>query len=41
LGARRTTLRPATYVALLYAGFVALVFVPTHLLLQSLYGAQS
>ena len=40
LGARRTTLRPATYVTLLYAGFVALVFVPTHLLLQSLYGAQ-
>jgi hypothetical protein len=39
LGVRRTTLRPATYVALLYAGFVALVFVPTHLLLQALYGA--
>jgi hypothetical protein len=38
LGARRTTLRPATYVALLFAGFVTLVFVPTHLLLQALYG---
>lgn len=41
LGARRTTLRAATYVALLYAGFVTLVFVPTHLLLQALYGGPS
>lgn len=41
LGARRTTLAPATYVALLYAAFVALVFVPTHLLLQALYGTSS
>jgi hypothetical protein len=40
LGAHRTTLRPATYVALLYAGFVTLVFVPTHLLLQAWYGVQ-
>jgi hypothetical protein len=41
LGARRTTLRPATYVALLFAAFVVLVFMPTHLLLQALYGARS
>ena len=41
LGARRTRLPPATYLALLYAAFVALVFVPTHLLLQALYGVQS
>jgi hypothetical protein len=41
LGARRTTLRPATYVALLFAAFVVLVFIPTHLLLQALYGLHS
>jgi hypothetical protein len=40
LGARRTRLQPATYLVLLYAAFVALVFVPTHLLLQALYGTQ-
>jgi hypothetical protein len=39
LGARRSTMPPATYLALLYAAFVALVFVPTHLVLQALYGA--
>lgn len=39
LGARRSTLRPSTYVALLYAAFVVLVFLPTHGLLQVLYGA--
>ena len=40
LGARRTSLRPATYLLLLYAAFVALVFVPTHLLLQAWFGAR-
>jgi hypothetical protein len=39
LGAGRSTMPPATYLALLYAAFVALVFVPTHLVLQALYGA--
>jgi hypothetical protein len=38
LGPRRSTLPPATYVALLYAAFVVLVFLPTHVLLQALYG---
>jgi hypothetical protein len=41
LGPRRSALPPATYVALLYAAFVVLVFLPTHLLLQALYGTQS
>jgi hypothetical protein len=40
LGARRVSLRPATYLVLLYAAFVTLVFVPTHLLLQAWFGAQ-
>ena len=40
LGARRSTLPPVRFVALLYAAFVVLVFVPTHWLLQALYGAQ-
>lgn len=38
LGPRRSTLSPATHVALLYAAFVVLVFLPTHVLLQALYG---
>lgn len=37
LGAHRTRLSPVAYVLLLYCGFVALVFVPTHLLLQALF----
>lgn len=41
LGATRTRLPPATYIALLYAAFVAFVFVPTHLLLQGLFAAPS
>jgi len=41
LGPRRSALPPATYVALLYAAFVVLVFLPTHVLLQALYGTQS
>jgi len=41
LGPRRSALPPATYVALLYAAFVVLVFLPTHILLQALYGTQS
>jgi hypothetical protein len=28
----------ATYLALLYAAFVVLVFIPTHLVLTALYG---
>jgi hypothetical protein len=39
-GARRSSASPATYVTLLFFAFVAFVFVPTHLLLQALYGAQ-
>jgi hypothetical protein len=38
LGARRSTLPAATYLALLYAAFVLLVFIPTHLVLAALYG---
>jgi len=41
LGPRRSALSPAIYVALLYAAFVVLVFLPTHVLLQALYGTQS
>jgi hypothetical protein len=41
LGPRRSALSPAIYVALLYAAFVMLVFLPTHVLLQALYGIQS
>lgn len=41
LGARHTRLSPAIYLALLYAAFVAFVFVPTHLLLQACCGAQT
>jgi hypothetical protein len=37
LGSARTTLEPSTYVALLYAGFVLVVFVPTHLVLRTLF----
>jgi hypothetical protein len=40
LGPRRSALSPAIYVALLYAAFVMLVFLPTHVLLQALYGTQ-
>jgi hypothetical protein len=41
LGPRRSTLSPATYLALLYAAFVVLVFLPTHVLLQALYAVGS
>jgi hypothetical protein len=34
LGGTGTRLTPATYMALLFAGFVLLVFIPTHLLLK-------
>jgi hypothetical protein len=34
LGGAGTRLTPATYMALLFAGFVLLVFIPTHLLLK-------
>jgi hypothetical protein len=40
LGAWRSPLAPATHVAMLYAGFVLLVFIPTHYLLAVLYGPQ-
>jgi hypothetical protein len=40
LGARRPALPAATYVTLLFVAFVVLVFVPTHWLLQALYGTQ-
>ncbi len=39
-GARRSSLSPASYVTLLFLAFVAFVFVPTHALLQALYGVQ-
>ena len=38
LGAHRPALPAATYLALLYAAFVLLVFIPTHLVLAALYG---
>jgi hypothetical protein len=37
LGARRTTMPAAAWVGLLFAGFVALIFVPTHLALDALF----
>jgi len=40
LGAWRPQLAPATYVAMLYAAFVLLVFIPTHYLLAALYAPQ-
>jgi len=40
LGARRSVASPAAYVTLLFCAFVVLVFLPTHALLQQLYGAQ-
>jgi hypothetical protein len=36
LGAARPALRPPVYLALLFAGFVLAVFIPTHLTLQAL-----
>jgi hypothetical protein len=39
LGARRTHLPGPTYVARLYAGFVVLVFIPTHFALAALFPA--
>jgi hypothetical protein len=41
LGAKRSTLAPWTYVALLFAAFVVLVFLPTHALLNLWFGAQA
>jgi hypothetical protein len=40
LGAWRSPLAPVTYVAMLFAAFVLLVFIPTHYLLAALYGPQ-
>lgn len=40
LGARRSASSATTYVTLLFVAFVAFVFVPTHVLLQALYGSQ-
>ncbi len=40
LGASRPASSAATYVTLLFVAFVVFVFVPTHVLLQALYGAQ-
>ncbi len=40
LGAARTKLRPAVYLALLYAGFTIVVFIPTHLALQAVFPAR-
>ena len=37
-GALRSRLAAGTYVALLYAAFVVLVFIPTHLVLQAWFG---
>jgi len=37
LGAHRPALPAATYLALLYAAFVLLAFIPTHLVLAALY----
>jgi hypothetical protein len=39
LGARRTSLPAQRYVLQLFAGFVLLVFMPTHLLLRALFPA--
>lgn len=40
LGASRPAWSAATYVTLLFVAFVVFVFVPTHALLQALYGSQ-
>jgi hypothetical protein len=40
LGAHRSATSATTYVTLLFVAFVAFVFVPTHVLLQALYGSQ-
>jgi len=40
LGARRSASSATTYVTLLFVAFVAFVFVPTHVLLQALYGSR-
>jgi len=40
LGAPRPASSAVTYVTLLFVAFVVFVFVPTHVLLQALYGAQ-
>jgi len=37
LGSARTRLAPSVYMALLFAGFVILVFIPTHYLLQAIF----
>ena len=41
LGARRSSSPAVTYVTLLFLAFVAFVFVPTHVLLQALYGTRT
>jgi hypothetical protein len=40
LGAVRTKLSPGVYLALLYAGFTIVVFIPTHLALQAVFPAR-
>jgi len=40
LGARRSSASPTVYVTLLFFAFVVFVFVPTHALLQALYGVR-
>lgn len=40
LGAGRSAAAPAVYVSLLFCAFVIFVFLPTHVLLQTLYGAR-
>jgi hypothetical protein len=37
LGPRPSKMKPALYVALLFAGFVLIVFLPTHWALQRLF----
>jgi hypothetical protein len=37
LGSKATTLAPSIYLALLYAGFVLLIFIPTHLVLARFF----
>jgi hypothetical protein len=40
LGARRSAATPVAYLTLLFFAFVMLVFLPTHVLLQALYGSR-
>jgi hypothetical protein len=40
LGSRRSTWSPVRYVLVLFVAFVVFVFLPTHVLLQALFGSQ-